>query len=367
MYNLQIISQKLAQSQGITETEVKNQLINKVTQLQAERTAIIERFETVLNELEVKGGEVEAHRNYIKAVSKLNINLQDAEGLTARLIVWLTSPEGGIRWAIRLIVFTTIVTASVFLSGILGRIVNKALLKFGDTSDLFRDFVVMLVQRGGIVIGTLIGLTTLGVSLGPVLALVGGTSFILAFALQSNLSNLASGLMLMVYKPFDTGDEVIVGDIWGYVDSITLANTKIKGWKSEIISIPNDTVWSSIIQNLTAGETRDGSITIRISYSQSIPEVEQVLMETGESHPLVLTAGTFVWEYAENYVTINFSFSAKTQDFWAVWADLHRIIQQRFEQEGIEIALQTQDVRIISESNGQMSQLAVNSPEMFVK
>ncbi|MEL7036920.1 MAG: mechanosensitive ion channel domain-containing protein [Cyanobacteria bacterium J06592_8] len=371
LYNLQdiSISQKIDQSEGADKSEFKRLLINKVTELQAERAAIIERFETVLNELEIKGGEVKAYREYINGVSSFNINLQDAEGLSARLIVWLTSPEGGIRWVIRLIVFTTIVAASVFISRILARIVNKALLSFGDTSDLFRDFVVMLVQRGGIVMGGLIGLTTLGVSLGPMLALVGGTSFILAFALQSNLSNLASGLMLMVYKPFDTGDEVKIGDIWGYVDSITLASTRIKGWSSEMITMPNDTVWSSIIKNLTAEEIRKGIIAIRVPFNQSISEVEKVLVEMGESHPLVLTGGTFIWEYAEYYVTVNFTFSTKTSDFWTVWAELHRTIQQRFDQEGLSIALPTA-IEIEGEPHGKMPQQAldsVNSSDKLVK
>ena len=342
-------------------SELKNQLVSNVTELEAERTAIIDRFEIVLDELQRKGGEINSYQDYIKAVSTLELDLEDTEGLGVRLMGWVTSEEGGIRWATKLAIFTTIVIISVIISYILSLIISKSLSKFGNTSELFREFVVVLVRRGGVIVGCLIGLTALEVSLGPILALVGGASFILAFALQSNLANLASGLMLMVYKPFDTGDEVMVGDIWGWVDSITLASTKIKGFKNEMISIPNDTVWSSTIKNLTADETRKGSITIRSPFNQNIAEVERILVETAKSHPLVLKAGTFVWEYAEYHVTIMFGFFTKTSDFWTVWADLHRTIQERFEQEGMEIALPTQ-VRIEPKSNSKIPQVALESP-----
>ncbi|MDY7019986.1 MAG: mechanosensitive ion channel [Cyanobacteriota bacterium] len=365
--SLENIDQKQDQLEEVTEqlqenaeadSDLKNQLVSNVTELQAERTAIIDRFEIVLDEFEKKGGEINSYNNYIQAVSGIEIDLQDTEGLAVRLIGWVKSEEGGLRWGMNLGKFVSIVVASIIVSQILSLIINRSLKQFGNTSDIFRQFIVVLVRRGGVVVGCMIGLTALEVSLGPILALVGGASFVLAFALQSNLSNLASGLMLMIYKPFDTGDEVMVGDIWGYVDSITLANTTIKGWKSEIISIPNDMIWGSIIKNLTAGDTRKGSLTIRVPFTQSLPEVKRILMEIGESHPLTLKTGTFVWEYAEYSVMVILSFTSKNSDFWTVWEDLLIRVQQRFEQEGIPIALPT-EVKIEHESNGKLSQPTV--------
>ncbi|MEL7036922.1 MAG: mechanosensitive ion channel domain-containing protein [Cyanobacteria bacterium J06592_8] len=365
--SLENLDQKQDQLEEVTEelqenaeadSDLKNQLVSNVTELLAERTAIIDRFEIVLDEFEKKGGEITSYNNYIQAVSGIEIDLQDTEGLAVRLMGWVKSEEGGLRWAMNLGKFVSIVVASIIVSQIVALIINKSLSKFGNTSDIFRQFIVVLVRRGGIVVGCMIGLTALEVSLGPILALVGGASFVLAFALQSNLSNLASGLMLMIYKPFDTGDEVMVGDIWGYVDSITLANTTIKGWKSEIISIPNDMIWGSIIKNLTAGDTRKGSLTIRVPFTQNLPEVKRILMEIGESHPLTLKTGTFVWEYAEYSVMVILSFTSKNSDFWKVWEDLLIRVQQRFEQEGIPIALPT-EVKIEHESNGKLSQPTV--------
>ncbi|ERT08042.1 mechanosensitive ion channel family protein [Lyngbya aestuarii BL J] len=347
------------QENAEAESELKNQLVSNIVELQAEQTAIIDRFEIVLDELEKKGGAVDSYQNYIQAVSTIEIDLQDTEGLGVRLMGWLKSEEGGLRWGINMSKFISIVIASIIVSQIIGLILNKILSKFSNTSDIFRQFVVMLVKRGGVVVGCMIGLTALEVSLGPILALVGGASFVIAFALQSNLANLASGLMLMVYKPFDTGDEVKIGDIWGYVDSITLANTKIQGWGKEEINIPNNTVWGNTIINLTSQDIRGGMIKVPVPFTQKITEVERILQEIGESHPLIIKAGTFPWEYAEYYVYLCFSFKTKTPDFWTVWSDLMHSIQERFEQEKIALAVPVQEIRVQSTSNGEFPQPSV--------
>ncbi|MEL7035355.1 MAG: mechanosensitive ion channel domain-containing protein [Cyanobacteria bacterium J06592_8] len=377
--NLQNIDQKQEQLEEATEqlqenaeadSELKNQLVSNVTELQAERTAIIDRFEIVLDELEKKGGEVTSYKNYIQAVSTIEIDLEDTEGLAVRLMGWLKSEEGGLRWAIKLSMFVGIVVASILISQILGTIINRSLAKFSQVSDVFRRLVVLLIKRGGVVVGLFLALTVFEVSLGPVLALVGGTSFILAFALQSNLANLASGFMLMVYKPFDVNDEIIVGEISGVVHSITLANSIIRGWNGELITMPNNTVWGSIITNMTTEENRCVAIVIRFPFSYNIYQVEQILRETASEHPLSLenpAPTTVALSYTEYCVKVKLKSWAKTTDYFQLKGDLHRMIQQRFEQEGISIALPAQDIRIQSASNGKIDQRSVSFDDKSLK
>jgi small conductance mechanosensitive channel len=373
--NLENLDQKQEQLEETTEqleenaeadSELKNQLVSNVTELQAERTAIIDRFEVVLDELEKKGSEITAYQNYIQAVSGVEIDLQDTEGLSVRLMGWLKSEEGGLRWAIKLGTFVGIFVASIVISHIISLIVNRSLKQFANVSDIFRRLIVLLIQRGGIVLGFFLALTAFEVSLGPVLALVGGTSFILAFALQNNLANLASGLMLMVYKPFDVKDEVCVGDISGFIHSITLANTIIRGWNGELITMPNNTVWDSIITNMTTEDTRCVAIIIRFPFSHDIAKVEQILRETASSHPLSLkepAPTTVGLAYTEYCVKVKLKSWAKTSDYFTLKGDLHRMIQQRFEQEGISIALPAQELRIQSADNGKMPQQDVNDSQ----
>ena len=83
----------------------------------------------------------------------------------------------------------------------------------------------------------------------PLLAAFGGASFVIAFATQSTLSNLASGVMLMITQPFDVGDSVKIANVAGKVHSINMVSTVITSDADEIIIVPNTKVWDSVIVN----------------------------------------------------------------------------------------------------------------------
>ncbi|NEP14888.1 MAG: mechanosensitive ion channel [Symploca sp. SIO2C1] len=323
------------------ESELKNQLVATVTELQSQQTAIIDRFKVILDELEGKGGNVDVYRKYIEAVSGINFDVTDTEGLGVRLISWVKSEEGGLRWAVNIGTFSGIVAISIIVSQIVGILFNQLLMRFGNFSGTFRQFVVMLIKRGGVVVGVMLALTALEVSLGPILALVGGASFVLAFALQSNLSHFASGLTLMFYKPFDVGDEVKIAGLWGVVDSITLASTIIKGFDSQIYTLPNGMVWGDIIENFTTKERRELGIQFRIGFDEDLTQVRQLLVETMKSHPGILkepAPSTFVWGFEEYYINIEVEGWTKTEEYWDVQQEVLCMVKERFDQEGIKVA-----------------------------
>ncbi|MEC4819465.1 MAG: mechanosensitive ion channel, partial [Scytonema sp. PMC 1069.18] len=323
------------------EAKLKNQLVANVTELQSERTAIVDRFKVVLTELERKGGEPKSYQQYIDAISIVTVDLQDSEGAIVRLMSWIKSGEGGLRWTANIGKFVGIVIASIIVSQILGIILNRSLRQIGGTSDLLRQFIVMLIKRGGVVVGIMLALTALEVSLGPILALVGGASFVLAFALQSNLGNLASGMMILVNKPFDIGDEVKVAGVWGYVDAISLANTKIKGFQGEMYVIPNNTIWEGMIENLTPTKIRRVQIWLRIDFKEDLERLQKLLMEIIQSHPKILPdpkPGTSVWSLEDYYLSVGVGGWTNTEDFWEVHEQIIRTIQERFIKENIPFA-----------------------------
>ena len=335
------------------ESVLKNQLVVNATNLQSGRTAVVDRFNVILEELDRKGGESKYYRKYIEAITKAEIDVKDTEGLGVRVLSWFKSDEGGLRWVSNIGKFVGIVLASAIVSQILGLVISK-LLKLSNTSKLMRQFTVIVINRGGIVVGVLLALTALEVSLAPVLTVLGGASFIFAFALQSNLGNFASGLMLMVYKPFDVGDEVKIGSLWGWVDSISLANTKIKGFGGQMFTVPNNTVWGDTIENLTTSDTRKVKFSFRIRFDQDVTKIEKVLVDLFKSHPKILeepAPSTFVFDLEDEYISLIASGWAKTDEFWKVSADILRTIQTRFEQEGIKLGAPAQDIRILPESD----------------
>ncbi len=333
-----------------TQSDLKDQLTKNVTNLQGDQTKISERFKVVLDALDQKGGDTASYRTYIEAISAIKVDLTDTNATRIRILTWLTSEQGGIRWGLNLAKFVGILLVSVIVSRQLSKLTDRLLSRIPGVSSLLRQFAVMIVGRGVLIVGGLIALALLGVNLGPILALVGGASFVLAFALQNNLGNFASGLMILVTKPFDVGDEVKIGGTWAWVDSINLANTKLKGWYGEPIILPNNTVWSSQISNLTAHETRRGGFGLYFAFDADIPRACEILKDCAKKNPLVLEKpgpGTFIWEPHEYGIYVAFTFSTKTPDFWTASEQVLCEYLARFKEEGIQLAVPTQDIRAL--------------------
>lgn len=351
------------------ESEAKNQLVVTVTDLQGQLTAIADRLNVILDAIERKGGDVKSDRQYLQAVTAVDIDTKDTQGMALRAFTWIKSEEGGFRWLGHIGQFVGIIIASVLASQFLGTLIDRLLALFGGVSSrMMRQFAVMLVKRGGMIVGFLIALTALEVSIGPVLALLGGVTFILAFALQSNLGNLASGLMIMVYKPFDVNDEVKIGSLWGEVETITLANTRIKGFDGQMFSIPNSKVWSDTVENLSHGKVSKVSLPIRVGFDQDLRRVEQILLEIMKAHPKVLETPapkTLIKKPEDYYIPVSASAWAKQEDCAGVLSDLVRTVQESFRKEGIEFAAVPKVIYINQESqdgNGKASHFALETP-----
>jgi len=343
------------------ESELKIQLVNSVTTLQSERTGIIDRFNIVLNELDLKGGDSKPYREYIQAVGGVKVNVEDTQGLQVRIVSWLKSSQGGLRWGQNLLKFLGIVLIFFVVSQVLGVFVNILLKKFGNTTKVFREFVVMLIKRGGIVVGVMLGLTALEISFGPILALVGGVSFILAFALQSNLSNFASGLLILAYKPFDVGDEIEINNLFGEVESITLANTNIQGLSGERYIVPNNDVWNNVIVNMTSSSTGSFKITLQVDLKQDLSVIEKLMIETAKSHPDVLEnpEPRFVVAKIESYyIRVFVKGSTKTVKNRSTFSSLNRMIIDKFQQEGVPLAaIYPQEINLKFRSDEQLPDL----------
>ena len=351
--NLEEKSQQLEEASEILEensekgAEIKQKLIETVTKLQGEQTAIIDRFTVVLDEYETKGGDPASYKQYIESVSAITFDIQDTDGLGIRILSWLKSEEGGVRLLLTFGKFAGTFILIAVGTQIAGNVSKKVLDKIDAVSMIFTDFIVVTIKRGGLVLGVLVGLAVTGVNLGPLLALIGGVSFVLAFALQSNLGNFASGLMLMINKPFDVGHEVKIAGLWGYIESINLASTKIRGFDRQIYTLPNNMVWGGMVENLSSEELRRGKVPVRVPFDTDLRKVKAILIELGKAHPLVLKdkpVSAYVYKGNEWFIYTGVKYYSKADDFWIIYEDLTFAIRERFEKEGIPMVVPRQEI-----------------------
>ena len=158
-----------------------------------------------------------------------------------------------------------------------------------NLSMLLRGFLTMVVYWLTIAVGLMIVLAALGVNITPLFALVGGATFIIAFAMQDTLGNLAAGLMIMINRPFDEGDYVAVAGVGGTVRKVSIVSTQVTTPDNQVIVIPNSKVWGDVITNVTASNTRRVDMVFRIAYEDSIETAQKVLENVVTAHPKVLS------------------------------------------------------------------------------
>jgi small conductance mechanosensitive channel len=327
-------------------------LLEYLTELRTQQTALIDRTNTVIAAYEKKGGpveELEEYRQYVTAVSGIAVDVSDMEATLKTIGGWLLSDEGGLRWLKNLALFVTIVLVFMFIARLLARAVERLMTKSRQTSQLLADFLVVSVRRLVQAIGVLIGLAALEINVGPLLAVIGAAGFVIAFALQDSLGNFASGILIMVFKPFDIDDLVEVGGVLGKVKSMNLLSVLIHTPDNKAVIIPNNNVWSGSITNVTGTSTRRVDLIFGIGYDDDIEKAQGILEEVVSAHPLILKDPepvVSVHELADSSVNFVCRPWVKTADYWDVYWDLTRSVKQRFDQAGVSIPFPQQDVHV---------------------
>ena len=327
-------------------------LLEYLTELRTQQTALIDRTNAVIAAYEKKGGpveELEEYRQYVTAVSGIAVDVSDMEATLKTIAGWLLSDEGGLRWLKNLALFVTIVLVFMFIARLLARAVERVMAKSRQTSQLLADFLVVSVRRLVQAIGVLIGLAALEINVGPLLAVIGAAGFVIAFALQNSLGNFASGILIMVFKPIDIDDLVEVGGVLGKVKSMNLLSVLIHTPDNKAVIIPNNNVWSDSITNVTGTSTRRVDLTFGIGYDDDIEKAQGILEQVVSEHPRILKDPepvVSVHELADSSVNFVCRPWVKTADYWDVYWDLTRTVKQRFDEAGVSIPFPQRDVHI---------------------
>ena len=323
-----------------------------IAKMVEERAGLFEHFSMVVNALQGKGGDealVKELRAYRESVLFSETVLASPKAIAKAFFTWLTRADGGIAIAKDIGVVILALLALVFASKTIRGLVRHWIGRVPNISKLLQSFLVGTVYWLVLTVGLLFVLAALGVNITPLFAMIGGASFILAFAFQDTLGNLASGLMIMINRPFDEGDYVVVGGTGGTVRSVSIMATTVTTGDNQVIVIPNKSVWGNVITNVTASDTRRVDLVFGISYNDSIPDALRVIEETVKAHPLVLTDPEpliRVHELAASSVNFICRPWTKTSDYWSVYWDLTHRMKEAFDEAAITIPYPQQDVHI---------------------
>ena len=334
---------------GLKAGELSEDDKKKRDDLVEEKNKLLILFRKVISELETKGGETGTFKAYADAVAGAQIAVSKDGSLWSKYSSWFSSKEGGIKLGIQILKFLGVMLAFWVLAGSVRRVVRKAAEKSNRFSELLEQFMIKISFRAVMVVGLIVALGTVGINVAALLTVIGGASFIIAFALQDTLSNFAAGIMLLIYRPFDVGDAVEVGGVSGKIDQVSLVSTMIRTFDNKVVLVPNKNVWGQIITNSSSSKERRVDMIFGIGYSDDAEKAEQILAKIVEDHELVLDdpePTIKLHELADSSVNFICRPWVKTENYWKVHWDVTQRVKAEFDKSGISIPFPHQELHI---------------------
>lgn len=297
----------------------------------------------------------------LTATGEITTDVLDVSIMASLIAEWTsvlgsTIASEGPRLLFRLLLVLFILFAFFQLGKLVQKGVERGLASSNlNLSQLLRRMIVATVRNLVMILGVLIAISQMGISLGPLLAGLGIAGFIIGFALQDTLSNFASGIMILLYRPFDVGDVVEAGGVNGKVSHMSLVNTTFMTFDNQRLVVPNNKIWGEVIRNVTAQKTRRVDLVFGISYDDDIEKAEAILTEIVAGNEAVLEEPEPViklHELADSSVNFIVRPWVRTDDYWDAYWDLTKAVKKRFDEEGISIPYPQRDVHVITQTSG---------------
>ena len=270
--------------------------------------------------------------------NEFNNQLSQGQQLLDQALAWLT--DKGLSFAISLVAAILILVVGSFVIKGIVAMVGKAVTKSGKGNALFVSFIRNVTSKLCWIVLIVVVLEKVGVNVGPIIAGLGVTGFILGFAFQESLGNLASGLMIAINEPFKLGDYVIVAGLEGTVLTVDMMAVVLATADNKKVVIPNKSAWGAPITNFSALGRRRVDIQIGIDYGCDVSKAIKVALETLPTVPGVLAdpaPAVSVAVLADSAVTLNVRPWADGANYWSVYNDVQVAVKSAFEKNDISI------------------------------
>ncbi len=230
----------------------------------------------------------------------------------------------------------------------LGKLVN-GLLRKRKFDETVRPFLVSLVDTGLKIMLLLAVASMFGIDVTSFIAIFTALAFAIGMALQGSLGHFASGVLLLIFKPYKVGDLVTLNGETGVVETIQIFNTLLRTPDNKRVIIPNGVVTSGIITNISGQETIRVDMSFGIGYGDDIDKARRVIQQVADGCPQILkdpAVDIFVQELADSSVNFAVRPWCKSEHYWDVYFYMHENIKKAFDKEGISIPFPQVDVHL---------------------
>jgi len=226
---------------------------------------------------------------------------------------------------------------------------SKKVMKKAKLDDILVDFIAGIVKASVILFVVVAALSQLGVETTSLVALIGAAGLAVGLALKDSLQNFASGVMLIMFRPFKAGDFVEMAGVSGVVEKISIFSTLMRTGDNKEIIVPNGSIYGGNIVNYSARPTRRVDMVFGIGYDADIKLAKDTLMEILNADERVLedpAPVVAVSELADSSVNFVVRPWVNSADYWKVYWDTHEKVKYAFDEKGISIPFPQMDVHL---------------------
>jgi len=237
--------------------------------------------------------------------------------------------------------------------GLLMRATRK-IMQARDVDETLESFVLSLARMILMLFVIIASIGALGVETTSFAAVIAAAGLAIGLALQGSLSNFASGVLIVLFRPYKVGDFIEAAGISGVVEEVEILTTVFKTGDNKRVIVPNGQVMGSVITNYSANDTRRVDMVIGVGYDDDLDKVRATLEELIAADDRILDEPAHkiaVSELGDSSVNFIVRPWVKTADYWGVMFDLTEAIKKRFDKEGISFPFPQQDVHVYKQGD----------------
>jgi len=268
--------------------------------------------------------------------------------LSVAAMEWLKTD--GVAYGFRILGALAILVVGAIAIRIFANVLTKLLEKTRlGAKSLVAKFIASVAVKVAWAFLAVIVLGKLGVDVGPLIAGLGVTGFVVGFAFQESLGSLAAGLMIAINKPFKVGDYVSAAGLEGSITALDMMAVTMATGDNKKITIPNKQVWGAPIVNYSALARRRVDFAVGVSYGTDLSLAKKTALAALSSVKGVLPDPAPMAEVKsldDSSVALTVRAWAKNSDYWSVYFAGLQSIKESFDRAGVSIPFPQMDVHV---------------------
>jgi small conductance mechanosensitive channel len=216
-------------------------------------------------------------------------------------------------------------------------------------SKILQKFIINITSKVLWIFSIVIVIGQFGIDIGPLIAGLGVTGFILGFAFQETIGNLLAGVMISLNRPFSIDEYVDIGGVSGTVKDMDMISVTLHSPDNKRIVMANKVVWGKPIVNFTVLGTRRVDMMFGISYGSDIRKAREIIRNELDKIPLILPDPApliEVFSMSDSSVDLTARFWVETANYWKVFYAMNQSVKYAFDEAGIEIPFPQIDVHM---------------------